>query len=210
MYFDILKLFERYPSLEVCRPQIATAVNMICQMYYDGGKLLICGNGGSCADADHICGEMMKGFLLPRQMPQIKADRFFDVLGTDAGEFICQLQESIPTISLPSQAAVLSAFANDVNPDLVYAQLVYGYAREGDVFLGISTSGNSENVVAAAKVAKVMGLKTIAMTGECESRLSEICDCTIRVPQKSTFKIQELHLPIYHAICAEVEMTIFS
>ena len=130
-------------------------------------------------------------------------------LGDDAEELIEKLQGGIPAISLPAQSAVLSAYANDVDGDLVYAQLTYGYATERDLLIGISTSGNSRNVVPAARVAKAKGAKTLALTGARDSKLSAVCDCTIRVPETETFKIQELHLPVYHYLCASVEKRIF-
>ena len=135
--------------------------------------------------------------------------KFRDALGEEADEFVDKLQGGIPAISLPSQSAVLSAFANDVDASLMYAQLVYGYAREGDLLIAISTSGNSKNAVAAAKVAKVMGINSFALTGARESKLSELCTATVRVPENETFKVQELHLPVYHYLCASVEKRIF-
>ena len=135
--------------------------------------------------------------------------KFRHALGDHADEFIHKLQGGIQAISLPSQSSVLSAFANDVDASLMYAQLVYGYAKAGDLLIAISTSGNSKNVVAAAKVAKAMGIHSIALTGAKQSALSELCTCTIRVPETETFKVQELHLPVYHYLCAAVEQRIF-
>lgn len=194
-----MELYKRYPELQVCKEAIEKTVWAMADTYRKGGKVLLCGNGGSCADCDHIVGELMKGFLLPRTVTDLRIPE--DLRG--------KLQGSLPAISLPSQSAILSAFANDVEPDMVYAQLVYGYAKPEDMFVGLSTSGNSTNVVEAARVAKALGLKTVAMTGLKESRLSEICDITIQVPETETYKIQELHLPIYHDICLEVEKIFF-
>lgn len=193
------ELISRYNVLEECREDITKARDAIIKCYENGGKMLICGNGGSCADSDHIVGELMKGFLLKREIDDPR-------LPSHIGE---KLQAALPAISLPSQSAALTAFMNDVDPSLVYAQLLYGYARPNDLFLGLSTSGNSQNVVNAATVAKAVGIATIAMTGVRESKLSEISDVTIRVPECETFKIQELHLPIYHYLCASVEEHFF-
>ena len=193
------ELMERYPELSVCTEDILRARNAMIQCYDEGGMLLLCGNGGSSADCDHIVGELMKGFLMKREVLDIR-------LPSHIRE---KLQASLPAISLSSQAAVFTAFINDVDPSMVYAQLVYGYGRPCDLFLGISTSGNSTNVVNAATVAKAIGLPTVALTGKNSSALSELCDITIRVPETETFKVQELHLPIYHYLCASVEKHFF-
>lgn len=198
-------LLKRYPALEVCGDAIEAAGERMVQTYRRGGKLLVCGNGGSSADSDHIVGELMKGFLSRRPMRETEKERFRRALGADAEELIAKLQRGLPAISLPAQSAVLSAFANDVDADLVYAQLIFGYGNAQDLFLGISTSGNSRNVLAAAKTAKALGLFTLALTGEKESRLSEVCDLTVRVPATETYQVQELHLPVYHYLCAYTE-----
>lgn len=203
------ELLKRYPCLENCRSDIEAAVNMLKSSYKQGGKLLVCGNGGSCADSEHIVGELMKGFLLKRK-PDVKFKAALKNSGYEDYEYIADnLQGALPAISLPSQTALISAFANDVSSDMVYAQLVYGYGNINDVFLGISTSGNSKNVVCGAKVAKAKGLKTLALTGEKESKLSEVCDISIKVPETETYKVQELHLPVYHYICYELEKEFF-
>jgi len=202
-------LYERYPALVACKDEIENAVLALIDCYKNGGKLLLCGNGGSCADGDHIVGELMKGFLLKRTVGDTFTSRLQEIGAEDAKYISDHLQGSLPAISLSSQTALVSAFANDVSPDMVYAQMTYGYGKEGDVIIGLSTSGNSKNVVYAAKVAKAKKLVTIAMTGEKESELSRICDITIRVPESETYKIQELHLPVYHYICAKVEQHFF-
>ena len=193
------ELLTRYPALAACRADILAAATLLQDTYKNGGKVLACGNGGSCADSEHIVGELMKGFLLKRPVTdeRIPAD-------LQAG-----LQGSLPAISLPSQTAVLSAFINDVDPSMLYAQLVYGYGQPGDLLIGLSTSGNSDNVVKAARVAQAIGVKTLALTGERESKLSALCDVTVRVPETETFKVQELHLPVYHYLCSECEKEIF-
>lgn len=203
------ELFTRYPVLRVCETSIREAADILLATYCCGGKILVCGNGGSCADSDHIVGELMKGFLSKRPMREEEKQCFEKILGRDSERLTTGLQRGIPAISLPAQSAVISAFANDVDADLVYAQLVYGYAKPGDTLIGISTSGNAENVAEAIKVAKVLGISTIGLTGKTESVLSELCECTIRVPETETFKVQELHLPVYHFLCAWLEQQAF-
>ena len=193
-------LLTRYPALASCEEAIRAALDLIVDTYRRGGKVLVCGNGGSAADSEHIVGELMKGFMLKRPVsdPRIPAD-------LREG-----LQGSLPAISLPSQSGILSAFANDVDPQMVYAQMVYGYADEKDLVIGISTSGNSANVVNAMRVAKAVGASTLALTGEKFSRLSDLCDVTVRVPACETYQIQEYHLPVYHYLCAAAEACFFS
>ncbi len=192
-------LYDRYPALRVCENDIEKAKEMMLVTYRTGGKILVCGNGGSAADCEHIVGELMKGFLLKRHVTD---DRFPQNLRDG-------LQGALPAISLPSQSAILSAFGNDVDPEMIYAQLVYGYAKKEDLVIGLSTSGNSKNVVNAIETARCMGIRTLAMTGQTESKLSGLADVTIRVPETETYKIQEYHLPVYHYLCAEVEKQMF-
>lgn len=196
----MVDLINRYPELDFCKNDIEKALELMIDTYKKGGKILVCGNGGSASDSDHIVGELMKGFMLKRPVSDERIPK----------ELREGLQGSLPAISLPSQSAILSAFINDVDPMMMYAQLVYGYAKSEDLFIGLSTSGNSKNVVNAAKVAKALGVRTLALTGKNESKLSEICDVTIKVAQTETYKIQELHLPVYHYLCAEVEKTFFN
>lgn len=196
------ELLVRYPCLEAVIDSIDAAAQMMVDTYKNGGTVLVCGNGGSCADSDHIVGELMKGFLSLRPMSEEQKSSMADILDED---ILTKLQRGIPAISLPAQSAVISAYANDVDPELVYAQLVFGYGKKQDMLIGLSTSGNSKNVVAAAKVARAMGIKTLALTGARDSRLSELCDVTVKAPEIETFKVQELHLPIYHYLCAYVE-----
>ena len=193
------ELMERYPALEVCRDSIQQAAELMIDTYRRGGKVLVCGNGGSAADSEHIVGELMKGFLLPRTVTD---GRIPEALRKN-------LQGALPAISLPSQCSILSAFVNDVEPDMMYAQLVYGYAREQDLVIGISTSGNSKNVVNAVKVANSIGAKTLSLTGEGGGILGKISDVTVKVPAMETFKIQEYHLPVYHYLCSAVEKYFF-
>ena len=192
-------LLERYPSLALCREDIEKALELMIDTYKNGGKVLVCGNGGSAADSEHIVGELMKGFMLKRTVTDERIPEHLR----------CGLQGALPAISLPSQSAILSAFINDVDPEMMYAQLVYGYAKENDLVIGLSTSGNSKNVVNAIEVAKCVGAKTLALTGEKESKLSELCNVTIKVPEIETYKIQELHLPVYHFLCEQTERSFF-
>lgn len=201
------ELLERYPILEYCREEIILAEEILLKCFKNKNKLLVCGNGGSCADSDHIVGELMKGFLLKRKPPYEMREQLKKY---DNGEFLADnLQGAVSAISLSAHSALISAFANDINPDMVYAQQVYGYAREGDVFMGITTSGNSKNVVNAAKIAKVCGIKVIGLTGKLENSLDKISDVTIHVPETQTYKVQELHLPVYHYLCAKCEKELF-
>lgn len=195
-------LIERYPALEPCRESIEAAVKMIVDMHLHAGTLLICGNGGSAADCEHISGELLKGFLKKRPLNSDQAAGLPE-------DIAAKLQGGIRAIPLTSLSALSTAFSNDVDPELIYAQLVYAYGTESCVFLGLSTSGNAKNVCAAAKVARAKGMKTISMTGERGGKLAELCDVAIKVPETETYKVQELHLPVYHAICAEVEEIIF-
>ncbi len=194
------ELLKRYPQLFQCEQAITEALELMIETYKNGGKLLICGNGGSASDSGHIVGELMKGFLLPRKVTDKR-------ISADLRE---NLQGALPTISLCSHDALMTAFANDVKPDMVYAQQVYGYAKAHDLVLGISTSGNSHNVVNAIRLACDIGLKTIALTGENGGKLSDIATVTIKVPSDETYKIQEYHLPIYHYLCAEIEEFFFA
>lgn len=202
-------LVKRYPQLEPLSDTLEDAVDLMQKTYLLGGKILLCGNGGSCADCDHIVGELMKGFRSLRRLSTSEAEKFVG-LCENPELFAKKLQKAVPAISLASQCAVLTAFMNDVDPSLVYAQLTYGYGTKNDLLIALSTSGNSQNVVNAAIAAKAIGMKTLCMTGANESRLSSLCDCAIRVPETETYKVQELHLPIYHYLCAELEERLFA
>ncbi len=205
----MIELYKNHPSLKICEKDIENAFSLLCETYENKGKILSCGNGGSSADCDHITGELMKGFLLKRKMPELL--KKFEALGYDDAAYMAHnLQGALPAISLPHQSALISAFANDVAADMVYAQLVYGFADKNDALICISTSGNSKNVVYAAKTAKMLGIKTIALTGKNESALSELCNVSIKVPEHETYRIQELHLPVYHYLCAKIEEKFFA
>lgn len=202
-------LYERFPVLCGCKNEIENMVLMMLDTYKSGGKILLCGNGGSCADCDHIVGELMKSFMYQRKPEDAVVEKLKAVFGDETDRVASCLQTGIPAISLPSQTAVMSAYLNDVEPEYVYAQLVYGYAKENDMLIGLSTSGNSKNVVNAVKVAKVLGIKTASITGKNESGLSSLCDVCVRVPETETYKIQELTLPVYHHLCASIEKVLF-
>ncbi len=204
------ELLTRYPVLKSCAEEIGKTAEILISGFKAGNKLMLCGNGGSCADCEHITGELMKGFLSRRPIsPEKKAE--MKRLNPDIGEdVLSKLQLAVPAIPLPSLTALNSAFCNDVDPSLVYAQELMGLGTPGDMLLCISTSGNSANCVAAAEVGKALGLTVIALTGAKGGRLKEKADICICVPETETFKVQELHLPVYHYLCAEVEATIFS
>ena len=191
------RLMKRYPMLAGMREEIELVFCIMKDSYEKGGKLLVCGNGGSAADSDHIVGELMKGFYKQRRLPAAEKIRF--------GEQGEKLQGALPAIALSQHSALSTAFLNDVDPEMVFAQQVYGYGVEDDVFLGLSTSGNSVNVISAAKGAAAKGMKVIAMTGKDGGAMRELSDVCLVVPAQMTADIQEFHLPIYHALCAMLE-----
>lgn len=202
-------LIERYPQLACCRDDIANAYKIMETCYANGGKLLIAGNGGSAADAEHIVGELMKGFKNPRKLPKEYADKLISV-NSKLGKTLAEnLQGALPAIALDGHPALSTAYQNDCEPLLCFAQQVNGYGNEGDVFFGISTSGNSKNVLYAAVTAKAKGMKVIGLTGAKESKLSEMADVCIKVPETETYMIQELHLPVYHCWCLMLEDRFF-
>lgn len=195
-------LFRRRAELGGCRKEVESAFEIIAGSFRRGGKVLVCGNGGSAADAEHICGELLKKFKKRRDLPPGIAAKL-------RPELAAKLEGSLPAVSLVSMSGIITAFANDVAWETAFAQQVLGLARPDDVLIALSTSGNSANCVAAAEVMKAVGGKSIAFTGERESRLSDVCDVAIRVPETETYKVQELHLPIYHALCAAIEEELF-
>ena len=199
------ELIMRYPVLGIVRDDVNKAYSILEACYENGGKLLIAGNGGSAADAEHIVGELMKGFVKRRPLPKELKRALIDTDPIRGSELSEKLQQGLPAIALTNHAALSSAFANDVDGMLSYAQQVNGYGKEGDVFLGISTSGNSENVMYAAVTAKAKGMKVIGLTGRDGGKLAKLADVAIVVPEQETYKIQELHLPIYHALCLMLE-----
>lgn len=206
MWNDLIK---RYPSLAICEFDVKGALDLIIKNYRRGGKLLLCGNGGSAADCEHIVGELMKDFLIKRPIDEGKRAEMTALSPTLSSDTLDSLQLGLPAISLPSIAAFNTAFANDRNPEFVYAQGVMSLGREGDVLLAISTSGNAKNVLRAVEVAKGVGLTVIGLSGESGGAMRPLCDVCICVPEKETYKIQELHLPVYHYLCAAVEKHFF-
>lgn len=199
------ELLNRYPALAVCREEIEKAAQAMISCYEKGGKLLLCGNGGSCADCEHIVGELMKGFLKKRPLNDSKKAEMKSKCDLVDDELLGKLQGGLPAIAIPSITALNSAFCNDVDPELVYAQPLMSLAKENDILIGISTSGNSKNVFGAVKVAKALGIRVIGLTGKTGGKLKETADICICAPETETYKIQELHLPIYHYLCAAVE-----
>lgn len=195
----------RYPVLLVCKNDIEKAAEALIDSFENGGKLLVAGNGGSCADSDHISGELLKSFVKKRR-PSAELIDSIRKINPETGDYLeDKLQGSLPVIALANNTALMTASLNDVDGNVMFAQQVNGYGKEGDVFLGISTSGNSKDIVYPTVVAKAKGLMTVALTGKDGGKLKGIADICIVVPEQETFKIQELHLPVYHALCLEIE-----
>ena len=201
--------FERHPDLTPLREQIMQTCNILITAFQNGNKLLLCGNGGSCADCDHIAGEFLKGFLLKRPVSQNLKDTMAEKYGEYGAEIADKLQQGLPTISLNTHSAAISAFENDVDPELIYAQQVLAYGKPGDVLIGISTSGGAKNVAAAVMTAKSMGLHTIGLTGKDGGKLAQLAELPLIMPQCETYRIQEDHLAVYHLLCAVVEYELF-
>ena len=203
-------LVERYPSLESARNDIVAAYLLLEESYENGGKLLVAGNGGSAADAEHIVVELMKGFKLPRKPEADFAEKLVEE-NQELGSVLAEnLQGALPAIALDGHPALSTAYMNDCEPLLCFAQQVNGYGKSGDVFLGISTSGNSKNVLYAATTAHAKGMKVIGLTGAKDSKLKDMSDVCIKAPQTETYMIQELHLPIYHCLCLMLEDNFFA
>lgn len=202
-------LTERFHSLASCEKDIRLAYEILEHSFASGGKLLVAGNGGSAADSDHISGELLKSFILKRT-PEKSFIAKLSEIDIEAGSYLAdKLQGSLPVIPLTSHSALMTASLNDIDGNVMFAQQIMGYGKPEDVFLGISTSGNSKDVIYAAVVAKAKGLKTIALTGRDGGKIKKIADVSIIVPETETYKIQELHLPIYHAICLQIEQRFF-
>lgn len=202
-------LVSRYPVLGTSGDDIRRAYMVLEASYARGGKLLVCGNGGSAADSEHIVGELMKGFRLPRRLDPELAQALRDADPVYGGELADRLQGALPAIALTGHSALSTAFLNDVDGLLCHAQQVMGYGREGDVLLGISTSGNSRNVLYAAVTARAKGLKVIGLTGRGGGALAGHADVCIRVDEAETYRVQELHLPVYHCLCMMLERKFF-
>ena len=202
-------LIDRYPKLIVCKVDIQQAYDILKEAYSRGRKLLVCGNGGSAADSEHIVGELMKEFKLKREVYKDQADAMMSI-DSELGTILAKhLQGALPAISLTGHSSLTTAFMNDSNPELIFAQQVNGYGKPNDVFLGISTSGNSRNILFAAVAAKAKGLHVIGLTGQRDSKLKGLADICIQVPETETYKIQELHLPVYHCLCLMLEEHFF-
>ena len=194
-------LIMRYPHLECCKGNIIIAFEFIRDCYKNGGKLLVCGNGGSAADAEHIVGELMTGFKKARHLASIEVEKLVEIDSLMGRTLADNLQGALPAIALDGHPALTTAYMNDCEPIICFAQQVYGYGCKNDVLFAISTSGNSRNVLYAVVAAKAKGMVVIGLTGENDSKLSAMSDVCIRVPSTETYQIQELHLPIYHCLC---------
>lgn len=203
------ELVKRYPVLDAVKDDVRKAYELLEACYEQGGKLLIAGNGGSCADAEHIVGELMKGFVKRREVSDSFAECLRNADEVRGAELAKKLQGGLPAIALTGHAGLSTAYLNDVDGDLIFAQQTYGYGRPGDVLIGISTSGNAKNVMYAMTVAKALGMKTIGLTGKDGGALNREADVSVVVPETETFKIQELHLPVYHALCLMLEERFF-
>ena len=203
-------LLGRYPLLTACRQTIIDAYFVMEECFIHGGKLLIAGNGGSAADSEHIAGELMKRFKVPRPVNSVMADKL-KAIDPIRGSFLAEkLECALPAIPLVAHEALSTAYSNDVDSGGVFAQQLFGYGRAGDVFLGISTSGNSRNVILATIVARALGIKIIGLTGESGGELASVADVTVKVPYTETYQVQELHLPVYHCWCLMLEEKFFN
>ena len=207
---SIDQLCERYPALSDLKNNISDAAEMIIDCYKNGGKLLLCGNGGSSADADHLIGELMKSFESGRPLDDSFKKRLQEISGTRGKYLALKLEHSLPAISLSSNTGLTTAISNDIDPSLVFAQQVMGYSNENDVLIGISTSGNSQNIIDACITAKALNLKVIGITGKTGGKMKHYCDVLVNVPETRTALIQELHLPVLHTICRIVENYFYS
>lgn len=198
-------LIERYPVLEVCKEDIISGYELLEECYTKGGKLLIAGNGGSAADAEHIAGELMKRFKRPRLIPNELKEKLIEIDPIRGKNLSKNLERPLMAIPLVAHEALTTAYINDVDGLGVFAQQLYGYGKEGDVFLGISTSGNSKNVMNATVVARALGLQVLGLTGKSGGELKDVSNICVKVPEIETYMIQELHLPIYHCWCLMLE-----
>ena len=205
------EVLERCPALAGLRDELTRAAGAVCACHRAGGKLLVCGNGGSAADCEHIVGELVKGFLLPRTIPPADADRLraLPVGDPATADLARRLQRGVAAVSLTGHPSLATAIDNDTGRELVFAQQVYVYGRPGDILLALSTSGNSPNVLRALAVARAFGLRTVGLTGSRPGRMDALCDVLLKVPAQETHKVQELHLPVYHTLCLMVEQELF-
>lgn len=207
--FLVDQLCERYSTLTTVKPAIEEACNQMIACYENGGKILVCGNGGSCSDSDHIVGELMKSFELKRPISS-KLQEKLAAIDPERGSYLAShLQQGLPAISLTAHTALITAVANDIDGEVIFAQQVIGYGRPNDILIGISSSGNSRNVLDACMVASAINLKVIGLTGETGGKMKAFCDILINVPGRRTYFVQELHLPVYHLLCLAVEHHFF-
>ena len=204
----IEEFFQRHEDLVPLKEDILQVCQLLIEAFQNGNQLLLCGNGGSCADCDHIAGEFLKGFLLKRPVGR-ELRNALSQYGAEGEDIAAKLQQGLPTISLNTHSAAISAFANDVDPELVYAQQVLAYGKPGDVLIGISTSGNAKNVAAAVMTANAIGMHTVGLTGKDGGKLAKLSDYALIMPKCETYRIQEDHLAVYHLLCAVVEYEIF-
>ena len=203
-------VFRRHPELAALAADFERAVEMLLETSQAGGTIMACGNGGSASDAEHIVGELMKGFLLPRPVPTEFRRALVENYGQEMGDGLAnRLQCGIRAVSLTGHPALTTAYANDMAPDMIFAQQVFGLGKPGDVLIGLSTSGNSPNVVQAFQVARAMGIWRIAFTGETGGKLLGLSDICLRAPARPAYLVQEMHLPLYHALCARVEEALY-
>mgnify|MGYP000444332476 FL=1 len=198
-------LIERYPVLEVCKEDIISGYELLEECYTNGGKLLIAGNGGSAADAEHIAGELMKRFKTPRPIPNELKEKLIKIDPVRGENLSKNLERPLMAIPLVAHEALTTAYINDVDGLGVFAQQLYGFGKKNDVFLGISTSGNSQNVMSATVVARALGIKVLGLTGELGGELNMVSNVCVKVPETETYRIQELHLPVYHCWCLMLE-----
>ena len=198
-------LIERYPVLEICKEDIISGYELLEECYTNGGKLLIAGNGGSAADAEHIAGELMKRFKTPRPIPNELKERLIEIDPVRGENLSKNLERPLMAIPLVAHEALTTAYINDVDGLGVFAQQLYGFGKKNDVFLGLSTSGNSQNVMSATVVARALGIKVLGLTGELGGELNMVSNVCVKVPETETYRIQELHLPVYHCWCLMLE-----
>ena len=203
------ELIRRYPQLELLKSEIGKAADCLIACYERGKKVLVCGNGGSCSDSDHIVGELMKGFENMRPVGEEMKNDLAEIAGERGMYLARKLQQALPAISLTAHSALITAIANDTDASLIFAQQVVGYGNAGDVIIGISSSGNSQNVIDALITAKAKKVTVIGLTGETGGKMKAFCDILINVPEKRTAFVQELHLPVYHTLCMMVENHFF-
>jgi len=206
---ELNSLIERYPSLSVCKKDIEKAYLMLEKAYDNNKKLLIAGNGGSAADSEHMAGELMKRFKTNRKIDKKLSDKLKSVDRQRGSKLAKNLEMPLRAVPLTSHIAITTAYMNDADATGVFAQQMLGFGDKGDVFLAISTSGNSENIISACVVAKALGIKVIGLTGKNDSLLNKYADVCIRVPESETYKVQELHLPVYHCLCLMLESNYF-